>query len=164
MSTSSGNADQLVAPAPEHCPGTGSESAGQADACQGCPNKEICSSSKPKGPDPDVEVIAKRLAGVRHKILVLSGKGGVGERTLCRNFVIDRNYQQSLSNSLRASGKSTVTGMLARGLAASSQDTNVGVLDVDLCGPSIPRVFGAVGEQVRYFFFGKQNLSSQQDE
>ncbi len=45
-------------------------------------------------------------------------------------------------------GKSTVTGMLARALAASSEDINVGVLDIDLCGPSQPRVFGVQGEQV----------------
>ena len=71
----------LVAPEPEHCPGTESTEAGKASACQGCPNQEICASAKPKGPDPDVSVIAERLSGVKHKILVLSGKGGVGELT-----------------------------------------------------------------------------------
>ena len=34
------------------CPGTGSEQAGKGTACQGCPNQNICSSSKPLGPDP----------------------------------------------------------------------------------------------------------------
>lgn len=33
------------------CPGVGSENAGKADACQGCPNQSICSTA-PKGPDP----------------------------------------------------------------------------------------------------------------
>ena len=32
-----------------------------------------------KGPDPDVNVIAERLRNVKRKILILSGKGGVGE-------------------------------------------------------------------------------------
>ena len=105
---------------PEHCPGTESETAGKADACQGCPNQQICSSAQPKGPDPDVAVIAERLSGVKHKIIVLSGKGGVG--------------------------KSTVTSLLARSLAA--KNFNVGVLDLDLCGPSLPRVFGVEGEQI----------------
>ena len=38
---------ELVAPEPEHCPGTGSEDAGQASACEGCPNQKICASSTP---------------------------------------------------------------------------------------------------------------------
>ena len=49
--------------------------------------------------------------------------------------------------------------MLARGLATlskevenidmeSSEEVNVGVLDIDLCGPSLPRVFGVEGEQI----------------
>ena len=105
---------------PEHCPGTESEAAGKADACRGCPNQQICASAQPKGPDPDVAVIAERLSGVKHKILVLSGKGGVG--------------------------KSTVTSLLARTLAA--KNFNVGVLDLDICGPSLPRVFGVEGEQI----------------
>ena len=105
---------------PEHCPGTESEAAGKADACRGCPNQQICASAQPKGPDPDVAVIAERLSGVKHKLLVLSGKGGVG--------------------------KSTVTSLLARTLAA--KNFNVGVLDLDICGPSLPRVFGVEGEQI----------------
>ncbi len=57
--------------------------------------------------------------GVKNKILILSGKGGVG--------------------------KSTVTTQLARVLA-SDEDLDVGVLDVDLCGPSVPRMMG-VGDK-----------------
>ena len=49
--------------------------------------------------------------------------------------------------------------MLARGLATlskvvenidmeSSEEVNVGVLDIDLCGPSLPRIFGVEGEEV----------------
>ncbi|KAF1992955.1 cytosolic Fe-S cluster assembly factor NBP35 [Amniculicola lignicola CBS 123094] len=71
---------ELVAPEPEHCPGPESERAGQADSCAGCPNQAICAAA-PKGPDPDIEVITERLAGVKRKILVLSGKGGVGKST-----------------------------------------------------------------------------------
>lgn len=107
--------------APEHCPGTESEDAGKASACQGCPNQSECASSLPKGPDPAVEEVRLRMASVKHKILVVSGKGGVG--------------------------KSTFTAQLAYGLA-SDENQQVAVLDVDICGPSIPKLMGLEGEQV----------------
>lgn len=63
------------------CPGTSSSAAGQSSACAGCPNQSICQTA-PKGPDPDVALIAERLQNVRRKILILSGKGGCGKSTL----------------------------------------------------------------------------------
>jgi Mrp family chromosome partitioning ATPase len=45
-------------------------------------------------------------------------------------------------------GKSTFASLLARGLAAADSDRNVAILDIDICGPSIPRVMGVLGEQV----------------
>jgi len=106
--------------APENCPGTGTEASGKADACQGCPNQKICADAGPAKPDPDIQIIAERLSGIKHKVLVLSGKGGVG--------------------------KSTVTANLARCIATNP--LNVGVLDIDLCGPSQPRILGCEGEGV----------------
>lgn len=108
--------------APEHCPGTQSESAGKVSACQGCPNQSICSSGATRAPDPGIELVRSRLATVKYKILVLSGKGGVG--------------------------KTTFTSLLCRGLAATLPDKNIAVLDLDICGPSVPRVMGVLGEQV----------------
>ena len=61
------------------------------------------------------------LQNIKHIALVLSGKGGVG--------------------------KSSVTTQLAFSL--SLQGHNVGVLDVDLTGPSIPRFFGIESAKVR---------------
>lgn len=58
---------------------------------------------------------------VRHVVLVLSGKGGVG--------------------------KSSVTTQLA--LSLSLQGFSVGVLDIDLTGPSIPRFFGVENAKVK---------------
>jgi len=113
-------APALVAPEPEHCPGPESQSAGKGDACAGCPNQAICASA-PKGPDPDIPVITQRLAGVKHKILVLSGKGGVG--------------------------KSTFTTMLAHAFA-SNADNMVGIMDTDICGPSIPKMMGVEAETI----------------
>lgn len=110
----------LAAPPPEHCPGPETEQAGKADACAGCPNQSICASA-PKGPDPDIPAITSRLSPIRHKILILSGKGGVG--------------------------KSTFTSMLAFGFARDP-DTQVGVMDVDICGPSIPKMMGVEDEAI----------------
>jgi len=111
----------MLEPPPESCPGTGTEESGKAAACAGCPNQAVCAAAGPALPDPDIATIAERLAGVKHKVLVLSGKGGVG--------------------------KSTVTANLARGLA-QNEDVSVGVLDIDLCGPSMPRILGCEGEGV----------------
>lgn len=66
--------------------------------------------------------VTKRLASVKHIILVLSGKGGVG--------------------------KSSVSTQLALNLYTSSPTARVGILDVDLTGPSIPRMLGVDGHGV----------------
>ncbi|ORZ01452.1 cytosolic Fe-S cluster assembly factor nubp1-A [Syncephalastrum racemosum] len=112
--------DQIPADAPEHCPGTESDQAGKASACEGCPNQNICATA-PKGPDPAIALITARMSTVKHKILVLSGKGGVG--------------------------KSSFTSQLAFALAHDGEQ-QVGVMDVDICGPSIPTIMGLVGEQI----------------
>ena len=104
----------------EHCPGPESEQAGKGDACNGCPNQSICASA-PKGPDPDIPLITARLSGIRHKILVLSGKGGVG--------------------------KSTFSSLLSHAFAANPNST-VGIMDTDICGPSIPKMMGVETETI----------------
>jgi ATP-binding protein involved in chromosome partitioning len=63
------------------------------------------------------EVIREQLKGFKNKLLVMSGKGGVG--------------------------KSTVAAYLAVGLA--KKGFQVGLMDVDLHGPSIPRLLGLKG-------------------
>ena len=61
------------------------------------------------------------MSTIKHKILVLSGKGGVG--------------------------KSTFTAALSFALAAD-EDVQVGVMDIDITGPSLPRIMGVDGEQI----------------
>ncbi|KVH88121.1 AAA domain-containing protein [Cynara cardunculus var. scolymus] len=104
-----GNHKEIPEDANEHCPGTQSEDAGKSDACAGCPNQEAY-----------LVVIAERMATVKHKILVLSGKGGVG--------------------------KSTFSAQLSFALAA--MDFQVGLLDIDICGPSIPKMLGLEGQEI----------------
>ncbi|KAJ1502560.1 Cytosolic Fe-S cluster assembly factor nubp1 [Coelomomyces lativittatus] len=100
-------------PTPQHCPGPVSEEAGQAAACEGCPNQSICTNLK-DSVDPAIQAIQHSMQHIRKKIMVVSGKGGVG--------------------------KSTVTANLAWTLAR--MDTHVAVLDVDITGPSIPTFLG----------------------
>lgn len=63
------------------------------------------------------EQVRKRVAAIKHRILVLSGKGGVG--------------------------KSSVAANLA--LALAQKGKRVGLLDVDIHGPSIPHILGIDG-------------------
>lgn len=64
--------------------------------------------------------VQARLAGIRHKLVIMSGKGGVG--------------------------KSMTTVNLA--LAFARIGNRVGVLDVDLNGPCVPRMLGMHGQSL----------------
>jgi ATP-binding protein involved in chromosome partitioning len=62
-----------------------------------------------------------RMGRIAHKILVLSGKGGVGKSTVAVNLAV----------SLTLQGK------------------RVGLLDVDIHGPSVPKMLGLEGQALR---------------
>ena len=66
-----------------------------------------------------MKAVKSRMAGIRHKLIVMSGKGGVG--------------------------KSMTTVNLA--LAFARQGDQVGVLDVDLNGPCVPKMLGMRGRR-----------------
>ena len=110
----------------EGCVGPTSEQAGKAAACAGCPNQGACSSGAFSSPaalaakEKEKANLHNALSEVSHVVLVLSGKGGVG--------------------------KSTVSTQMAQSL--SSRGYSVGLLDVDICGPSIPRMAGVLGREV----------------
>ena len=121
--------------APPACPGgPGSAGAGEAEACAGCPSRAECAGAAAGGGGgaaagegggagkaaEDAAAVGARLAGVGRVVMVLSGKGGVG--------------------------KSTVSAQL--GLALAARGHEVGLLDVDICGPSLPRMLGLEGEEI----------------
>ena len=80
---------------------------------------EICATSKPAGPDPALPLIRERMSTVRRKILVLSGKGGVGKSTFCAQlawaFATDEDTQVSHNSVYRtydASYSSTLVSLI----------------------------------------------------
>ena len=91
-------------------------------SCSSCSSASSCPSSTGKGGsgecnDPMAKqdrVIADRLGHIRHKIFVMSGKGGVGKSSVTVN---------------------TAAALARRGF-------KVGILDVDIHGPSVPNLLG----------------------
>ncbi len=67
------------------------------------------------------QLLRDRMSKIKHKIAIISGKGGVG--------------------------KSTVTVNLAAAFAQKGYA--VGILDADIHGPSVPRLLGLTGQQVK---------------
>ncbi|MBR4483463.1 MAG: P-loop NTPase, partial [Paludibacteraceae bacterium] len=82
------------------------------------PDVEIKGNIAVKSPAEPQAQKDEPLKGVKYKIAISSGKGGVG--------------------------KSTVTANLAISLAKAGY--KVGLLDADIFGPSIPKMFGVEGE------------------
>ena len=92
-------------------------------SCSTC-DKNDCSASQRKKEESPEEFeerrkLQSRLCRIRHKIVVLSGKGGVGKSTVAVN----------IATALMMAGK------------------RVGLLDVDIHGPSIPTMLGLEGRK-----------------
>nr|QZX63196.1 cytosolic Fe-S cluster assembly factor NUBP2-like protein [Halisarca dujardinii] len=117
----------------EACPSE-SSLAGKAGVCQGCPGRELCLSSAGRV-DPDQKFIDVRMNAVKRRILVVSGKGGVG--------------------------KSTTACTLASVLAARGR--KVGVADLDICGPSVPSILSVADQSVVSTAYGWQPVVSPQN-
>jgi len=69
------------------------------------------------------QLLKVRMGKVRHKIAVISGKGGVG--------------------------KSVVTVNLAMALAMHGSANYVGILDADIHGPCVPKMLGMKGQRLQ---------------
>src|SRR5437660_4206239 len=87
-------------------------------ACALCDENETCQKDKE---GHSRWLVNKRMSVIRHKILVMSNKGGVG--------------------------KSTVTTNLAVSLALLGKE--VGVVDMDIHGPNIPKMVGGEGQKLK---------------
>lgn len=77
---------------------------------------EIKIQSRPPDPDPEAEA-KKSLAKIKNKFIIISGKGGVGKTSVSVNIAI----------------------------SLADKGFKVGLLDVDIHGPDIPRMLGLSG-------------------
>ena len=84
--------------------------------CANCSSKQDGSCS---GPSQEDAQVAETLSKIRHKIVVLSGKGGVGKTTVAVNLA----------------------------MALALEGRKVGLLDVDVHGPSVPTMLGVKGSR-----------------
>lgn len=89
-----------------------SENCTEGTTCGNCSSSESCSAEEKQ--KREEEVLQARLTNIKHRIAVMSGKGGVG--------------------------KSTVAVSLAVSLAQKGH--KVGLLDADIHGPNIPKMIG----------------------
>ena len=96
----------------------------KAGSCDSCKDSSCSAARREQGEnDQDFEdrrALQSRLCHIGHKIMVMSGRGGVG--------------------------KSTVAVNLAMGLMLAGK--KVGLLDVDIHGPSVPTMLGLEGANI----------------
>ncbi len=87
---------------------------------QGCQAKDEKSDKRLKEVAED-KALAHHMAQIQHKIMVLSGKGGVGKSTVAVNIAV----------------------------ALALEGKQVGILDVDFHGPSIPTLLNLSGKPAK---------------
>ncbi len=97
-----------------------------SEKCNTCPSQGGCQISPEECSAEPERALLGSLNEVHNVIAVMSGKGGVG--------------------------KSSVTALLAAGLAKAGK--KVGVLDADMTGPSQPRAFGIYKPKIQATDFG----------
>jgi Mrp family chromosome partitioning ATPase len=100
------------------------ESDNGKNSCAACSDSE-CSASKRGENETEDEFedrrkLQSRLCRIQHKVIVLSGKGGVGKSTVAVNLAV----------------------------ALMLLGNRVGLLDIDIHGPSVPTMLGLEGKMV----------------
>ncbi len=85
--------------------------------------KDLEQEERKKDSAEEQRRLKARTSKIRHKIAVISGKGGVG--------------------------KSTVTVNLAMAFAMHGHAYKVGILDADITGPCVPKIIGLHGQRLQ---------------
>jgi len=81
-------------------------------------HESMSSASQKKNPQAEQDAaVEKTLKNIKHKLIVMSGKGGVGKTSTSINLAI----------------------------ALANKGYQVGIMDVDLHGPDVPRMLGLEG-------------------
>jgi ATP-binding protein involved in chromosome partitioning len=97
----------------------------EAGECETCTSASCDAKTARPGERPDEledrRALRRRLCRIQHKVIVLSGKGGVGKSTVAVNLAV----------SLAHVGR------------------RVGLLDVDIHGPSVPTMLGLEGAPIQ---------------
>ncbi len=86
--------------------------------CETCDQSSSCSQQEKEAHAQ--EKLKSTLSHIKHRILVMSGKGGVGKSTVSTNLAV----------------------------ALSVDGFNVGLMDADIHGPNIPKMLGIESSQV----------------
>jgi Mrp family chromosome partitioning ATPase len=81
-------------------------------SCGTCDRPNSCSPEEREAHER--ERVEKRLGGIRHKFMVMSGKGGVGKTTVAVNL----------------------------GVVLANEGFKIGLLDADIHGPNVPKMLG----------------------
>eukprot|EP01097_Dermamoeba_algensis_P007205 TRINITY_DN4519_c0_g1_i1.p1 TRINITY_DN4519_c0_g1~~TRINITY_DN4519_c0_g1_i1.p1 ORF type:complete len:332 (-),score=64.48 TRINITY_DN4519_c0_g1_i1:470-1408(-) len=118
------NSNTIVEEVQESCPSE-TETAGREKMCANCPGKTLCLSLSSAQREEE-EKLHTRMRAIRHKIVIMAGKGGVG--------------------------KTSVSALIALGLAKKS--CKVSLLDIDITGPNIPRVMAVENEKIQNASYG----------
>ncbi len=89
--------------------------------CETCDQTNSCSQQEKEANAQ--EKLRSRLSHIKHRIMVMSGKGGVGKSSVATNLAV----------------------------ALSQDGLHVGILDADIHGPNIPKMLGIEFQQVENF-------------
>ena len=81
-------------------------------SCSSCGSAESCSAEEKQRHEE--EQLQERLSHIKHSIVVMSGKGGVGKSTVAVNLAV----------------------------SLAQQGLKVGLLDADIHGPNLPKMLG----------------------
>ena len=89
----------------------------EKESCQSCDTSEKCSQEEKDAHEQ--KMLDERMAYVKHKFMVVSGKGGVGKSTVATNLAI----------------------------TLAKEGYEVGLMDADIHGPNIPKMLGIEDER-----------------